>query len=89
MTEQQILLISQKVANELKANEDLIFNELGKCIGSSDNEISTNDLVKMINKSIEISTQCSVQIVLEILVQNGLLTFENERTLTKSSLKLI
>lgn len=89
MTEQQILLISQKVANELKANEDLIFNELGKCIGSSDNEISTNDLVRMINKSIEISTQCSVQIVLEILVQNGLLTFENERTLTKSSLKLI
>lgn len=84
MTEQQILLISQKVANE-----DLIFNGLGKCIGSSDNEISTNDLVRMINKSIEISTQCSVQIVLEILVQNGLLTFENERTLTKSSLKLI
>lgn len=89
MTEQQIQLISQKVAKELKANEDLVFNELGKCISSSDNEISTNDLVRMINKSIEISTQCSVQIVLEILAQNGLLTFESDRTLTKSSLKLI
>lgn len=80
-------IISKAIVNYMNSNLSTIQKNVlaGTCEGMTTNEFYTQTLLN----SIRVSTELSVNILLDVLEENGLIHFSSEKEIRKSLLHLV